>query len=65
MTRTYGLPTRDRSLRGFIRRNRAEIYAYLRRCCGSLCTIKDNDREQWIYNEDGLHAGARAEGVRL
>jgi hypothetical protein len=62
--KTYG---RDRSMRGFIRRNRAEIDAAIRGRDGTatIKTINDTDREEWVLNDTGLYAWARSSGVRV
>lgn len=65
-TTKYGYVTKvDRSMRGFIRRNRAEIDAAIRKACPNIGSLNDNDREQWIGSDCGLYAWARSSGVRV
>ena len=46
--------------REYIKQNREEIDAYIRRVVPNIGTINDNDREQWILNDEGLYNQARA-----
>jgi hypothetical protein len=52
------------SLREFIRKNRKEIDEAIGRVCSGL-KLNDEQREQWIRNDQGLYNWARSEGVRL
>lgn len=52
-------------LRQFIREHRAELDAAIRRACSNVGTLNDEDREEWINNDEGLYNWARSEGVRL
>lgn len=52
------------TLRQFIRKNRAEIDAHIRAACSNLGTLNDDDRAQWIANDETLYNRARADGVR-
>lgn len=54
-----------KSLAGFIKEHRAEIDAAIRRACANLGTLNDEERREWILNEEGLYNWARREGVRL
>lgn len=51
-------------MRRFIRENRAEIDAAIRRACPNVGSLNDNDRAQWIANDGGLYMWARSCGVR-
>lgn len=51
------------SLREFIRTHRAEIDAAIVGASG-LAT-NDEERREWILNDEGLYRWARAEGVRI
>ena len=51
------------SLREFIRRNRREIDAAIRAVPGlSDYRLNDEDREQWVQNDESLYQWARSEG---
>lgn len=52
-------------MRQFIRRNRAEIDATIRRACSNLGKLNDEDREEWIANDEGLYLWARSQGVNV
>ena len=52
------------SLRDFIRENREEIDAAIRRVCDN-CRLNDAERAEWIRNDEGLYQWARAAGVRV
>ena len=51
------------SLREFIRQNRKEIDKCIRRVCGN-CRLNDDERADWIRNDEGLYNWARSEGVK-
>lgn len=51
------------SMREFIRRNRADIDAAIRSQCDNLGRLTDEDREDWIANDESLYSWARSEGV--
>lgn len=53
------------SLRTFLQQNRAEIDAAIRRACPNLKSINDEDRRQWLLNDEGLYRWARSSGVNL
>lgn len=48
----------------WIRQHRAEIDKVIR---GQGCqgTLNDNDRAEWLANDEGLYNWARSEGVRV
>lgn len=46
--------------REYIRKNRKEIDAYIRSVVSNIGTLNDNDREEWIMNDEGLYNQARA-----
>lgn len=52
------------SLTEFLRVNRAEIDAAIRSVVPGI-RLNDNDREEWISNDEGLYLWARSEGVRI
>ena len=54
------------SMREFIRSNRDELDAGIRRALGDpdYC-LNDKEREQWVLNDEGLYWWARREGVRI
>ena len=53
------------SKREFIRTNRKKIDEHIRKILPHIGTINDDEREQWIMNDEGLYNWARAEGVKL
>ena len=53
-----------KSLTQFIRENREEIDAAIRRVCDN-CRLNDQERRLWILNDEGLYNWARSEGVRV
>lgn len=52
------------SIRQFIRENREEIDAAIRRACPN-CSLNNEERRMWILNDEGLYRWARSEGVRI
>lgn len=53
------------SLREFIRLHRKEIDKAIRNACPNIGTISDEERRQWILNDEGLYRWALAEGARI
>jgi len=43
------------SMRDFIRQNRTEIDACIKRACPNIKPLNDSEREQWINNDEGLY----------
>src|SRR3990167_489761 len=43
------------SIREFIRQNRSELDAAIRRACPNIGALNDDDRRQWIANDEGLY----------
>ena len=52
------------TMKAFIKANRSEIDAAIR-AAGARGSLNDEDREDWILNDEGLYSWARSEGVRL
>jgi len=52
------------SMKDFIRSNRHEIDECIRGYC-SNCRINDEERRNWILNDEGLYRWAKSEGVRV
>jgi hypothetical protein len=52
------------TLRAFIKTNREGITEAIHRACPGL-SLNDEDRRQWILNDEGLYQWARSEGVRI
>jgi hypothetical protein len=52
------------TLKQFIKENRAEIDQYIRRACTN-CKLNDEERREWVRNDEGLYMWARGEGVRI
>jgi len=55
---------RKRSLKEFIQENRAEITAYIKGSCGVEVT-NDEERRDWVLNDERLYLWAKCEGARV
>lgn len=54
------------SKREFIRKNRAELDRHIRKVLDRPDhPLNDNDREEWIMNDEWLYNWARKAGVRI
>jgi hypothetical protein len=53
------------SLREFIRQNREEIDNAIRSVLGKDYKLNDEERRQWILNDEGLYLWARRKGVPI
>lgn len=53
-----------KSFREWIRENRKELDEYIHRVVPSY-RLNDEDRRQWVLNDEGLYLWARGEGVRV
>jgi hypothetical protein len=53
------------TLKQFIRKNRKEIDAAIRRVNPQQDKFNDEERRLWVLNDEGLYLWARAEGVRI
>ena len=53
------------SIRQFVRDNRAEIEAGIRRAVPNIGKLTLADLEQWVANDEGLYLWARREGGRV
>lgn len=51
-------------LRDFIKENREELDRCIQRVCPGA-SKNDEERRQWIYNDEGLYRWARSCGVRI
>ena len=62
-----GKDTDTMTLRDFIRDNRGELDACIARAIGQDTNPRANDEErrQWVLNDEGLYNWARSEGVRI
>ena len=58
---------KSKSITQFIRENKAEIDAGIKRALDADPEYRLNDRERrlWILNDEGLYNWARSEGVRV
>jgi len=54
-----------KSLRQWIRENRAELDACILRACPNWAHRNDEDRRQWVLNDEGLYQWAKSERVSL
>lgn len=52
------------TMRDFIKENREELDRCIRRVVPNL-RINDEERRQWIMNDEGLYNWARSEGVHV
>jgi len=52
------------TLREFIRENRNALDAIIRSYCPNVPRLSDQDREEWIQNDEGLYLWAKSEGVK-
>lgn len=52
------------TLKQFIRENREELDACIHRVVPGY-RLNDEDRRQWILNDEGLYLWARSRGVRI
>lgn len=52
-------------MREFIKNNRAEIDRAIKRACPNCPRLNDDERENWILNDEGLYNWARSEGVNV
>jgi len=52
------------TMRDFIKENRAELDAAIKRMCPN-CGLNDEERRLWVLNDEGLYRWARSEGVRI
>ena len=53
------------TLHTFIKTNRVELDAAIRRVCPNIESFNDGERRLWILNDEGLYLWARSEGVRI
>ena len=53
------------TLRDFIKENKEELDECILRVCSNIGSLNDNDRREWIMNDEGLYNWARSEGVRI
>lgn len=54
------------TLREFVKQNRTDIDGSIRLYLGQPdLRLNDEDRRQWILNDEGLYNWARSEGVKI
>jgi hypothetical protein len=53
------------TLKDFIRENRQELDTCIKRVCPNCSLNDDEERRQWILNDEGLYNWARSEGVKI
>ena len=56
--------SRPKSLTQFIRENRTEIDAAIKRVCDN-CRLNDRERRLWILNDESLYRWARSSGIKI
>jgi hypothetical protein len=49
----------------FVAKNRADIDSAIRGACSNVGRLNDDERRQWVLNDEGLYLWARQEGVRI
>lgn len=54
-----------KTLEEFIDENRGELDSCIRNVLGPNHDLDDDDREQWIMNDEGLYLWAKGEGVNV
>lgn len=52
------------TMRDFIKTNRDEIDQCIRSVCPNV-SLNNEERRQWILNDEGLYNWARSEGVKI
>ena len=57
--------SKRKSMREWIKEHRTELDSCIRRVCPNIGTLNDNDRRDWVANDEGLYQWARSEGVRV
>ena len=53
------------TLRQFIKDNREEIDSYIKSVVPNARYFNDEERRQWIYNDERLYRWARSSGVQI
>jgi Leu/Phe-tRNA-protein transferase len=53
---------KDKSLRTFVRTFRKEISEHIRSVCPNCGRLNDEDREEWINNDESLYSWAKEWG---
>jgi len=53
------------TMREFLRVNRAELDAAIRRVVPNGRPLNNEERQQWVLNDEGLYQWARREGVKV
>ena len=51
-----------KSLKEWVKKNRADIDSVIRSNC-SNCRLNDEEREDWVMNDESLYLWAKLEGV--
>ena len=54
-----------RKMKEFIKNYRIEIDNYIKSICANCGRLNNDDREDWILNDEGLYRWARSEGVKV
>lgn len=54
-----------KSFREFIREHREELDRCILRVCPNATYFNDEERRQWVLNDEGLYQWARSEGVNI
>ena len=54
-----------KSLAEFVKEHRKELDEAIKRVSPNNRYFNDEERRQWVMNDEGLYAWARSEGVRV
>ena len=53
------------TMQRFIRNHRAEIDQHIKSACPNCGRLNNEEREDWIMNDESLYNWARSEGVKI
>lgn len=53
------------TIQQFIKKHRVEIDEFIHCSLHSKYRLNDEEREQWILNDEGLYLWAKSEGVKI
>lgn len=56
---------KQKNFRDFIVENRKVIDTYIKNLVPNIRPLNDDDRRDWILNDEGLYLWAKSEGVRV
>ena len=53
------------SKREFLKKNRKELDEAIKSACSNVGKLNDEDRWQWVMNDESLYLWAKREGVQV